>query len=256
LFHIGFKLFFDDCLCSYIFISVVILFTMEQDGQQGEQQGGQNTRSSPRLYEERKAEELQRLRERQKRLRLPTPTLASTAEDQEDEEEHDEDFAPDGEGSGHDDGAAGGDDAALAAVGDGDKGKFKPQSMRCSPVSFIKLLNALPNDLKGQVVAKGFGGLMNFKPNYLKRDVSSWLMWKFNPETMKLEIGGGKEINVSHHAVWCAMQIPIAGGDPLPMSDADARAERDRLGLQIVGPSYNSRKGITVKHITAGLKNR
>jgi hypothetical protein len=60
---------------------------------------------------------------------LPTPPLASTAEDQEDEEEHDEDFAPDGEGSGHDDGAAGGDNAALAAVGDGDKGKFKPQSM-------------------------------------------------------------------------------------------------------------------------------
>jgi hypothetical protein len=52
------------------------------------------------------------------------------------------------------------------------------------------------------------------------------------------------------------MQIPNAGGDPLPMSDADARTERDRLGLQIVGPSYNSRKGITVKHITAGLKNR
>jgi hypothetical protein len=73
---------------------------------------------------------------------------------------------------------------------------------------------------------------------------------------MKIEIGGGKEINVSHHAVWCVMQIPNAGGDPLPMSDADARAERDGLGLEIVGPSYNSRKGITVKHITAGLKNR
>jgi hypothetical protein len=81
-------------------------------------------------------------------------------------------------------------------------------------------------------------------------------MRKFNPETMKLEIGGGKEINVSNHAVWCAMQIPNAGGDPLPMSDADARAERDRLRLQIVGPSYNSRKGIALKHITAGLKNR
>jgi hypothetical protein len=120
----------------------------------------------------------------------------------------------------------------------------------------MKLINALPNYLEGQVVAKGFGGLLNFKPNYLKRDVSSWLMRKFNPETMKLEIGGDKEINVSHHAVWCAMQIPNAGGDPLPMSDADARAERDRIGLQIVGPSYNSRKGITVKHITAGLKNR
>jgi hypothetical protein len=80
-------------------------------------------------------------------------------------------------------------------------------------------------------------------------------MQKFNPETMKLEIGGGKEININDHAVWCSMQIPNAGGDPLPMSDVDARAERDQLGLQIVGPSYNSRKGITLKHISAGLKN-
>jgi hypothetical protein len=186
---------------------------------------------------------------------LPTQPPDSTAEDQEHEEEHDEDFAPDGEGSGHDDGAASDDDAVLAFVGDGDKGKFKSQSMRCSPVSFIKLLNALPDDLKGQVVAKGFGGLLNFKPNYLKRDVSSWLMQKFNLETMKLEIGGGKVINVSDHAVWCAMQIPNAGGDPLPMYDADAHAERDRLVFQIVDPSYNSRMGITLKHITTGLKN-
>jgi hypothetical protein len=35
--------------------------------------------------------------------------------------------------------------------------------------------------------------------------MSSWLMRKFNPEIMKLEIGGGKEINVSDHAMWCAM---------------------------------------------------
>jgi hypothetical protein len=150
----------------FIFFSVVILFIMEQErndggqqcGQQGEQQGGQNIRSSPRLSEKRKAEDLKRLRERRKRLRLPTQPPASTVEDQEHEEEHDEDFAPDGEGSGHDDGAAGNDDAVLAAIGDGDKGKFKSQSMRCSPASFIKLLNALPDDLKGQVVTKGFGG--------------------------------------------------------------------------------------------------
>jgi hypothetical protein len=103
------------------FISVVILFTMEQErndgghqcGQQGEQQGGQNIRSSPRLSEKRNAEDLKRHRERRKRLRLPTQPPARTTEDQEDEEEHDEDFAPDGEGSGHDDGATGDDDATL-----------------------------------------------------------------------------------------------------------------------------------------------
>jgi hypothetical protein len=85
--------------------------------------------------------------------------------------------------------------------------------------------------LKGQVVAKGFGGLLNYKLNYLRRDAISWLMRKFNPETMKLEIGGGKEIKICAHGVWCTMQIPSTGGDPLPMSDGDARAEWDRLGL-------------------------
>jgi hypothetical protein len=208
---------------------------LNDGGQQGGQQGGQNIRSSPCLHEKRKAEDLERLRERRKRLKLPTQPSASAAKDQEHEEEHDDDFDPDGEGSGHDDGAVGNDDVVVATTGDGGKGKSKVQSMRCSLVKFIKLLNALPDDLKGQVVAKEFGGLLNFKLNYLKWDVSSWLMRKFNPETMKLEIGGGKEINISDHAVWCAMQIPNAGHDPLPMSDADARAERDQLGLQIVG---------------------
>jgi hypothetical protein len=130
------SIFFDDCLCSSFF-PVLILFIMEQErndggqqcGQQGEQQGGQNIRSSLRLSKKRNAEDLKRLRERRKRLRLPSQPPASTTEVQEHEEEHDEDYAPDGEGSGHDDGAAGDDDVVLAAVGDGDKGKFKSQSM-------------------------------------------------------------------------------------------------------------------------------
>jgi hypothetical protein len=36
-----FQAFFDDCLCSYIFISVVILFTMEQERNDGGHQRGQ-----------------------------------------------------------------------------------------------------------------------------------------------------------------------------------------------------------------------
>jgi hypothetical protein len=43
----------------------------QQCGQQGEQHGGQNIRSSPRLSEKGKAEDLKRLHERRKRLRLP-----------------------------------------------------------------------------------------------------------------------------------------------------------------------------------------
>jgi hypothetical protein len=147
----------------------------QQRGQQGEQQGGQNICSSPRLHEKMKADHLERLHERRKMLRLPTQPSNS---EQEHEEENDVDIVPHGEGSRDDDGAAGDDDVVVAAAGDGDKVKSKPQSMRCSPVKFIKLLNALPNDMKGQVVAKRFGGLLNFKPDYLRRDVSSWLMWK------------------------------------------------------------------------------
>jgi hypothetical protein len=40
------------------------------------------------------------------------------------------------------------------------------------------------------------------------------------------------------------------------MDDADARAVRDELGLQIVGSSYRSRKGITLPAIIERLKNR
>jgi hypothetical protein len=106
-----FQAFFSMIVYVHIF-SVVILFTMEQErndgghqcGQQGEQQGVQNVRSSPRLSEKRKAEDLKILRERRKSLKLPTQPPASAAEDKVDEQEHDEDFTPDGEGSRHDDG--------------------------------------------------------------------------------------------------------------------------------------------------------
>ena len=76
-------------------------------------------------------------------------------------------------------------------------------SIRCSPMKFKEIVAALGDTLKGQVVAKNFGGLLQFKPHELDRHLLSWLMRKLNPETMKLEIGGGKEIAIIEHSVWC-----------------------------------------------------
>ena len=68
-------------------------------------------------------------------------------------------------------------------------------------MKFKEIVAALGDTLKGQVVAKNFGSLLQFKPHELDRHLLSWLMRKLNPETMKLEIGGGKEIAITEHSV-------------------------------------------------------
>jgi len=98
-------------------------------------------------------------------------------------------------------------------------------------MKFKEIVAALGDTLKGQVVAKNFGGLLQFKPHEHDRHLLSWLMWKLNPETMKLEIGGGKEIAITEHSVWCVFQIPNAGSDPPHMTDDEARIIRRELGL-------------------------
>jgi hypothetical protein len=148
-----------------------------------------------------------------------------------------------------------GDDSGDC-VGDGHRGKTKAKAIRCSPRNFLKLVNALSDDVKREVITKGFGGLLNFKPHLLRRALFSWLMRKLNPESMMLEIGGLKRVPINNHNVWSNLQLPNSGGDPVPMSDADARAVRDDLGSQIVEPSYRSRKGITLPVIIDRLKNR
>jgi hypothetical protein len=85
-------------------------------------------------------------------------------------------------------------------------------------MKFKEIVRALGDNLKCQVVAKHFGGLLLFKPHALDRHLLSWLMRKPNPETMKLEIGGGKEIAIIEHSVWCVFQIPNAGSDPPHMT--------------------------------------
>jgi hypothetical protein len=143
-------------------------------------------------------------------------------QDAESDDEQDPEFVPGGDGSG--------DDNVGIVGGDENKGITKTRAIRCSPGKFIKLVNSLSDELKSEVVAKGFGGLLRFKPHLLSRKLLSWLMRKLNLETMKLEIGGGKEIQITEHSVWCVLQLPNVGSDPPPMSDADAHALRDELG--------------------------
>lgn len=150
-------------------------------------------------------------------------------------------------------------DAAAAprgVVGGQDVPKRRPVSIRCSPMKFKEIVAALGDTLKGQVVAKNFGGLLQFKPHELDRHLLSWLMRKLNPETMKLEIGGGKEIAITEHSVWCVFQIPNAGSDPPHMTDDEARIIRRELGLQICGNAYNPRRGFSAGDILDGLNKK
>jgi len=71
-------------------------------------------------------------------------------------------------------------------------------------------------------------------------------MLRLNPETMKLELGGGKEIAITEHTVWCVFQLPKVGGDPPAISDAEARFRQNELGQQIC-PSTYKRLGIRIR---------
>ena len=64
-------------------------------------------------------------------------------------------------------------------------------------MKFKELVAALNKSMKAQVREKNFGGLLLLQPSSLDMQLLSWLMQKLNPKTMKLEIGGGKEIAIT-----------------------------------------------------------
>jgi hypothetical protein len=134
--------------------------------------------------------------------------------------------------------------------------KRRPVSIRCSPSKFTNIVKALDENLKAQVSAKNIGGLLLFKPQSLDRQLLSLLMRKINTKTMKLEIGGGKEIAITEHSVWCVFQIPNTGSDPPLLKDDEARVKRRELGVQICGSAFNPNLGIKVSDIEKGFKNR
>jgi hypothetical protein len=81
-----------------------------------------------------------------------------------------------------------------------------------------------------------------------------WIMQKLNPESMTLEIGGGKSIPVNEHSVWCAFQIPRRGCDPPSMTDEEARIRQNELGQQIFPITYD-KNGIRIADIVEGFKS-
>uniref|UniRef100_K3YBZ7 Aminotransferase-like plant mobile domain-containing protein n=1 Tax=Setaria italica TaxID=4555 RepID=K3YBZ7_SETIT len=74
-------------------------------------------------------------------------------------------------------------------------------SLRCSPSKFAKLVAATDNEIKDRLRGMGFGGLLEFKPTILDRSLLTWLMDKFNPDTMKLELSSGKEFEINEHRI-------------------------------------------------------
>uniref|UniRef100_K3XRP1 Uncharacterized protein n=1 Tax=Setaria italica TaxID=4555 RepID=K3XRP1_SETIT len=93
------------------------------------------------------------------------------------------------------------DPAEDTNIGDdvGQDKKIRPVSLRCSPSKFAELVAATDNEIKDRPHDMGFGGLLEFKPTILNRSLLTWLMDKFNLNTMKLELGSGKEIEINEH---------------------------------------------------------
>jgi len=66
-----------------------------------------------------------------------------------------------------------------------------------------------------------------------------WLMDKFNPESMSLELGMGKVIEINEHAVWCMFMLNRVGNDPPNMDMVEAWEMRNHLSLQVHGVTGN-----------------
>lgn len=102
---------------------------------------------------------------------------------------------------------------------------------RCTPAIFRSMVAALKEPMRTIISDMGFTGLLEFKPEKLKkRDLLVWLMDRMNAETMKLEIGGGKSLKVDEKAVRCVLGLPSTGTeDPPNPNDPDASVARKNL---------------------------
>jgi hypothetical protein len=66
-----------------------------------------------------------------------------------------------------------------------------------------------------------FGGILRLAAKSLdNREFLSWLLGKFDPEDMIIQIGA-KQIRVTEYTVKCVLGLPCKGGDP-PMTTDDA----------------------------------
>lgn len=191
-----------------------------------------NLRRSPRFAAQRKRkinDNSNKLNKLRKRLEIRTNDTEN-------------DFQSEINSSIHADGGAGNEQPPADEAVPENLKRIQPPATRCSPSMFQRLLAVISDGLKELIRGKGFGGLLQFKPNQVDRHLARWLMQRLNPDTMKLELGGGQEIPVTEHSVWCVFQLPNSGGDPPSLTEEVARHKRNVLARQVWGSSYDPQK--------------
>jgi hypothetical protein len=66
----------------------------------------------------------------------------------------------------------------------------------------------------------GFGGILQIIAKSLdNREFMSWLMDRFDPENMSIDVGEGKHISVTEHSIKCIFDLPSMGRGPPPVTD-------------------------------------
>jgi hypothetical protein len=87
---------------------------------------------------------------------------------------------------------------------------------RCSPSllkSFIK--TAVTDPMRITIEGMGFKGILSIAARSLdNRDFISWLMDRFDPETMTIDTGGCKKLQITEYAIKCVLDLPSDGVDP------------------------------------------
>jgi EAL domain-containing protein (putative c-di-GMP-specific phosphodiesterase class I) len=100
-----------------------------------------------------------------------------------------------------------------------------PNIARCSPSLFHSFMHkVMIEQMRNKIEEMGFKGVLNIAARSLKdRDFLTWLMDRFNPENITLEISGGKSIEVTEYAKKCMFDLPSECGDPLFISDSSTK---------------------------------
>jgi hypothetical protein len=79
---------------------------------------------------------------------------------------------------------------------------------------------ALTTSMRTTIQNMGFGGILQLTAKSRdNREFMSWLIDRFDPENMRLDIGEGKQISVTKHSVKCIFELPSKGRDPPPVTD-------------------------------------
>jgi hypothetical protein len=79
---------------------------------------------------------------------------------------------------------------------------------------------ALTTSMRTTIQNMGFGRILQLTAKSRdNREFMSWLIDRFDPENMRLDIGEGKQISVTKHSVKCIFELPSKGRDPPPVTD-------------------------------------